>query len=53
MQKTFNIGSKTFFLLLGSGRRIALGFCINLYGIDLEFGPWFLTLEWWDNDSKI
>ncbi len=47
MQKTFDIGNRTFFIIFGSGRRIALGFCVTPWGIDLEFGPWWFTIEWW------
>jgi hypothetical protein len=45
--KLFTIGNRNIIFILGYGRRLALGFCISPWAIDLEFGPWWLTIEWW------
>jgi hypothetical protein len=53
MKTKFDVGNRTIFILLSSGRRFALGFCISPYGFDLDLGPFWLTIEWWYNDSTL
>lgn len=54
MKKQFDVGNRTFFILLGYSRhRFALGFVISKWGIDIDLSLVWLTIEWWRNDSEI
>lgn len=46
---------KSFFIRLhrkitingGVAKRFGIGICIDKWGIDLDLGPFWLSLEWW------
>ena len=54
MKKQFNVGNRTFFILVGhSWRRFGLGLIISRWGFDIDLSFVWLSVEWWRNDSEI
>lgn len=45
------VGRVRFHLIAGAYKRIALGIAVSKWSFDLDIGPFWLSLEWWRNDS--
>jgi len=45
------VGRVRFHLIVGAYKRIALGIAISKWSFDLDIGPFWMSLEWWRNDS--